>query len=96
MVGNSIAYPDTAHNQSLPIATSVDLLAAQHHWFFWCFGPGAYQLLPIVTTSPHAVIGELGALETRSTKHYHCLPTEQSGHRPDVNRLYHIDLRPYT
>ena len=60
MIGNSITYPDTAHNQSLPIVTRMDMLAAQHHWCFWCFGVMAYQSLPIVTTSPHAVIGELG------------------------------------
>ena len=74
MVGNSISYPDTAHNQSLPKVTRVSLLAAQDHWCFWFFGADPYQLLPIVTTSPHAVIGELGALETASTNHYHRLP----------------------
>jgi len=74
MVGNSIARPTTAHNQSLPSVTSVDLLAMRHRWFFWCFGAGAYQSLPIVTTRPHAVIGDSGTLETASTNHYHRLP----------------------
>ena len=74
MVGKGISYPAATHNQSLPRVTRVDLLAMRHHWFFWFFGVMAYQSLPIVTTSPHAVIGELGALETASTNHYHRLP----------------------
>ena len=75
MIGNSIAYPEATHNQTLPTVTVMSLLAMQDHWCIWSFGHDPYQLLPIVTTSPHAVIGELGTLETASTKHYQHLPT---------------------
>ena len=75
MIGNTVLYPVYAHNQTLPIITVMSLLGLQDHWCFWSFGHDPYQLLPIVTTLSHAVIGELGALETRSTNHYHRLPT---------------------
>ena len=90
MIGNSIAYPEATHNQFLPNNTFYPMLAMLPHWFFWCFGAGAYQSLPIVTTSPHAVIGELGALETRSTNHYQHLPTYWSGTDPGLVCLYHL------
>jgi hypothetical protein len=90
MIGNSIAYPEATHNHFLPNNTFYPMLAMLPHWFFWCFGAGAYQSLPIVTTSPHAVIGELGALETASTNHYQRLPTEQSGQDLWPNSLYHL------
>ena len=74
MIGNSIAYPEAAHNQTLPTVTTVNTLAEQDHWCIWFFGARAYQLLPIVTGSPHAVIGDSGALVAASTKHYLSLP----------------------
>ena len=74
MIGKVFLYLVYAHNQTLPNNTRVDMLAAQHHWCIWFFGAGPYQLLPIVTTSPHAVIGDSGTLETASTKHYLSLP----------------------
>ena len=74
MIGNTVLYLVYAHNQTLPIITVMSLLGLQDHWCIWSFGHDPYQLLPIVTTSPHAVIGELGTLETASTKHYQRLP----------------------
>ena len=74
MIGNSITYLVYAHNQTLPIITRVNTLAEQPTWCFWSFGAGAYQLLPMLTILSHAVIGDSGTLETRSTKHYLSLP----------------------
>ena len=75
MIGNMLREPAATHNHFLPTITVMSLLDLQDHWCFWSFGHDPYQLLPIVTTSPHAVIGDSGASETASTKHYQHLPT---------------------
>jgi len=74
MIGNSVLEQAATHNQTLPTITVMSLLGLQDHWCFWSFGHDPYQLLPIVTTSPHAVIGDSGALVAASTKHYQRLP----------------------
>lgn len=75
MIGNSVLEQAATHNQTLPTITVMSMLAAQDHWCIWFFGPDPYQLLPMLTILSHAVIGDSGTLETRSTNHYHCLPT---------------------
>ena len=106
MIGNSITYPEATHNQSLPIVTMVSMLGLQDHWCIWFFGAGPYQLLPMLTILSHAVIGELGALEAASTKHYQHLPTHGSGQDlwpmclyqappPGNNNRYYILLELY-
>ena len=74
MIGKVFLYPEATHNQSLPIVTMVSMLGLQDHWCIWFFGPDPYQSLPMLTILSHAVIGDSGTLETRSTKHYQRLP----------------------
>ena len=74
MIGNMLLEPEATHNQTLPNNTFYPLLGLQDHWCFWSFGAGPYQLLPMLTTLSHAVIGDSGTLETASTKHYLSLP----------------------
>ena len=85
MIGNSIAYPEATHNQTLPTVTMMSLLAMLPHWWIWSFGLAAYQCLPFFTK----VLIWVWSWPTQP------LPPPVSGHTHRHRHTWRVDLCGY-